>query len=41
MDRELNQAIMVKLNLRNKFLRLKTEENRIAYVRQRNKRVKI
>ena len=36
MDRELNQAIMVKSKLRNKFLKLKTEENRLACAKQRN-----
>ena len=30
-DKELNQAIMVKFKLRNKFLKLDTEENRLAY----------
>ena len=34
MDRELNQAFMVRPKLQNKFLRLKTQENRIAYVSQ-------
>ena len=33
MDKELNQAIMVRSKLRNKFLKLKTEENRLAYLR--------
>ena len=28
MDKEINQAIMFKSKLRNKFLKLKTEENR-------------
>ena len=36
MGRELNQVIMVKSKLCNKFLKLKTEENRLAYVKQRN-----
>ena len=36
MDKELNWAIMVKSKLRNKFLWLKTEENRLACVRQWN-----
>ena len=35
MDKEL-QAIMVRSKLRNKFLKLKTEENRLAYAKQRN-----
>ena len=36
MDKELNQAIMVRSKLRNKFLKLKTEENRLAYAKQRH-----
>ena len=40
MDRELNQAIMVRSKLRNKFLKLKTEENRLAYAKQCNYYVK-
>ena len=36
MDKELNQGIMVRSKLRNKFLKLKTEENRLAYAKQRN-----
>ena len=32
-DKELNEAIMVRSKLRNKFLKLKTEENRLAYLR--------
>ena len=36
MDKELNQAIMVRCKLRNKFLKLKTEENWLAYAKQRN-----
>ena len=35
MDKEL-QAIMVRSKLRNKFLKLKTEENRLAYAKQRH-----
>ena len=31
MDKELNQAIMVRSKLRIKFLKFKTEENRLAY----------
>ena len=31
MDKELNQAIIVGSKIRNKFLKLKTEENRLAY----------
>ena len=30
MDKELNQLIMVRSKLQNKFLKLKTEENRTA-----------
>ena len=41
MDRELNQAIMVRSKLRNKFLKLKTEENRLAYAKQLNFCVKL
>ena len=41
MDKELNQAIMVRSKLRNKFLKLKTEENRLAYAKQRNYCVKL
>ena len=41
MDKELNQAIMVRSKLRNKFLKLKTEENRLAYAKQRNYFVKL
>ena len=40
MDKELNQAIMVRSKLRNKFLKLKTEENRLAYAQQCNYCVK-
>ena len=38
---ELNQAIMVRSKLRNKFLKLKTEKNRLAYAKQRNYCVKL
>ena len=41
MYKELNQAIMVRSKLRNKFLKLKTEENRLAYAKQRNYCVKV
>ena len=41
MDRELNQAIMVRSKLRNKFLKPKTEENRLAHAKQRNYCVKL
>ena len=41
MDKELNQAIMVSSKLRNKFLKHKTEENRLAYTKQRNYCVKL
>ena len=30
MDKELNQAIMVRSKLRKKFLKIKTEENRLV-----------
>ena len=36
MDKELNKAIMIRSKLRNKFLKLKIEENRFAYAKQRN-----
>ena len=36
MNKELNQAIMVRSKLRNKFLKLETEENRLAYAKQHN-----
>ena len=41
MDKELNQGIMVRSKLRNKFLKLKTEEYRLAYAKQRNYCVKL
>ena len=41
MDKELNQATMVRSNLRNTFLKLKTKENRFAYAKQRNYCVKL
>ena len=41
MDKVLNQAIMVRSKLRNKYLKLKTEENRLAYAKQRNYCVKL
>ena len=36
MDKELSQATMATSKLQNKILGLKTEENRIAYVRSSN-----
>ena len=33
MDKELNQAIMVRSKLRNKFLKLKTKQSRLAYAK--------
>ena len=33
MNKELNQAIMVRSKLRNKFLELKSEENRLEYAK--------
>ena len=36
MDKELHPAIMISSKLRNKFLKLKTEENRLVYAKQRN-----
>ena len=36
MDKELNQAIMIWSKLYNKLLKLKTEEKRLSYNRQRN-----
>ena len=41
MDKELNQVIMARSKLCNKFLKLKTEENRLAYAKQRNYCVKL
>ena len=41
LDKALNQAIVVRSNLRNKFLKLKTEKNRLAYAKHRNYFVKI
>ena len=35
-DKELNQTLVLKSKLRNKFLGLKTEENRVAFVRERD-----
>ena len=40
-DKEFNEAIMVRSKLCNKFLKLKTEENRLAYTKQRIYRVKL
>ena len=41
MDKEFHQAIIVRSKLRNKFLKLKTEENRLVYAKQRNYCVKL
>ena len=41
MDKEFKQAIMVRSKLQNKFLKLKTAENRLAYAKQRNYCVKL
>ena len=41
MDKELNQAVIVRSKLRNKFLKLKNEENRLAFAKQRNYCVKL
>ena len=41
MDKEINQAIMVRSKLCYKFLKLKTKENRLAYAKQRNYYVKL
>ena len=40
-DKKINQAIMFRSKLRNKFLKLKTEENRLAYAKQPNYCVKL
>ena len=40
-DKELNQEIMVRSKLRNKFLKLITRENRLAHAKQRNVCVKL
>ena len=36
MDKEINQAVMVRSKLRSKILKLKTEKNRLVYAKQRN-----
>ena len=41
MGKELNQAIMVRSKPPNKSLKLKVEENRLAYAEQRNYCVKL
>ena len=41
MDKELNEPIMVRYKLRNKFLKLKTEENKLVYAKQCNYCVKL
>ena len=41
MDKKLNHANMVRSKLRNKYLKLKTEENRLAYAKQRSYCVKL
>ena len=41
MGKELNQAIIVRSKPRNKSLKLKVEENRLAYAEQRNYCVKL
>ena len=41
MDKELNQAIMVRSKLRNKFLKLKIEENMLLDAKQHNYYVKL
>ena len=41
MDKEINQAIMVRSKLCTKFLKLKTEENSLEYAMQRNYCVKL
>ena len=33
MDKELNQAIIVRSKLRNEFLKLRTQEKRLAYAK--------
>ena len=35
-DKKINQAVMIRSNLGIKFLKLKTEENRLVYAKQRN-----
>ena len=35
MDKEINQAVMVRFKLRSKILKLKTEKNRLVYAKQR------
>ena len=41
MDKELNQAIMVRSKLRNKYLKSKSEADEQRYNRQRNHCVKL
>ena len=41
MGEQLNQAIMVRSKLRHKFLKLKTEENRLSHAKQCNYFVKL
>ena len=41
MDKNLNHANMVRSKLRNKYLKVKTEENRLAYAKQRSYCVKL
>ena len=41
MDKKLNQAVIVRPKLRNKFLKLKTEATRLAYANQHNYCVKL
>ena len=41
MGKYLNQTVMVRFKLRNTFLKLKTEENKLAYAMQRSYYVKL
>ena len=41
MTKNLSKEIMTRLRLRNKYLRHKTEENRLLYTQQRNKCVSL
>ena len=41
MTKSLSKEIMARLRLRNKYLKHKTEENRLLYTQQRNKYVSL
>ena len=41
MTKNFSKEIMTRLRLRNKYLKDNTEENRLLYIQQRNKRVSV